>query len=308
MSLLNDIQAAVLGEGTDLGPVLLKVRLLAAKLGSQPLADWVKHESEGYPDSVEIPDYRIIPVTYTATFSGPFGSGINNAPIPPLMIEKLAGKQWTHYQMRQSVAAVDQLLATAKKDGAGLLSLDAADLIFRLQGKIYPGYACNGVSGHVPLPALAALRHAVKSRILELTIELDKLLPDASSITVGQTVIEDKGTAGVATQIAQQIIYGNVTSVIAASGARVNVVVQAGDVDGLVRFLIESGVDEGDARDFGKIVASEKPESAEEPLGQKARTWLLDNLKKAASGTWKVGVSVAADLLKEAALRYYGLK
>src|SRR5262245_17308851 len=124
MSLLYDIQSAVLNEGADLGPVLLKVRLLAARLESQPLADWVKHESEGYPVDSVVPDYRVIPVTYTGTFSGPFGSGINNAPIPSLLIEKLAGKQWTHYEMRQSVAAVDQLLATSAK-GHGSLSIDA---------------------------------------------------------------------------------------------------------------------------------------------------------------------------------------
>jgi hypothetical protein len=47
MSLLHDIQSAVLEEGADLGPILLKLRLLAALLGSQPLADWVRHESEG---------------------------------------------------------------------------------------------------------------------------------------------------------------------------------------------------------------------------------------------------------------------
>ncbi|MBI4472305.1 MAG: hypothetical protein HY646_06530 [Acidobacteria bacterium] len=307
MSLLYDIQSAVLNEGSDLGPILLKVRLLAAKLGSQPLADWVKHESEGYPDDAPVPDYRIIPVTYTATFSGPFGSGINNAPIPPVMIEKLAGKQWTRYEMRQSVAAVDQLLASAAK-GDGSLSIDASDLIFRLQGKVYPGYACNGVSGSVPVSALAELRHSVQSRVLELTIELEKSLPEAASIVIGQTGSRAIGNAAVATQIAQQIIYGNVTSISASGEAQVTVAIQAGDVDGIVRFLSEKGITEGDAKEFAAVVASEAPESADEPLGLKARTWLLDNLKKAAAGTWKVGVSVATDLLKEAALKYYGLK
>ena len=78
MNLLYDIQSAVLDKDAELGPILLKVRLLAARLGSQPLADWVKYESEGYPSEAPVPDYRIIPVTYTATFSGPFGSGINS--------------------------------------------------------------------------------------------------------------------------------------------------------------------------------------------------------------------------------------
>ena len=39
-----------------------------------------------------------------------------------------------------------------------------------------------------------------------------------------------------------------------------------------------------------------------------ARKWLLDNLKKAASGTWKMGLTVATDVIKEALLKYYGLK
>lgn len=97
MSILYDIQSAVLQDDADLGPILLKLRLLAAHLGSRPLAEWVKHESEGYPADAELPDYRIIPVSYTASFSGPFGSGIKNAPISPYLIEKFAGKSWVQY-------------------------------------------------------------------------------------------------------------------------------------------------------------------------------------------------------------------
>jgi hypothetical protein len=156
--------------------------------------------------------------------------------------------------------------------------------------------------------ALAELKHSVQSRVLELTIELEKALPEAASIVMGKAGGGVLGKAGVATQIAQQIIYGNVTSISASGDATVNVAIGARDDDGLVRFLTEKGIAEADAKEFGAIVASEEPESAQEPLGQKARTWLLENLKKAAVGTWKVGVSVATDLLKEAALRYYGLK
>lgn len=232
MSLLYDIQSAVLNEGADLGPILLKVRLLAARLGSQPLADWVKYESEGYPTESAVPDYRIIPVTYTGTFSGPFGSGINNAPIPSLLIEKFAGEKWTHYEMRQSIAAVDHLLASVAK-GNGGLSLDASNLILRLQGELYPGYACNSVAGSVSAAALAEMRHSVRGRILELTIELEKSVPEAASIALGKAPVETIGKAEQVTQISQHIIYGNVTSISASGGAEVNVAVGAGDLAGL---------------------------------------------------------------------------
>ena len=307
MSLLRDIQAAVLQEGTELGPILLKLRLLAARLGSQPLADWVKHESEGYPRKADVPDYRIIPVSYTATFSGPFGSGIKNAPISPLLIEKYAGKHWARHEMRDSIATVDDLLATSAKGGA--LGINAADLILILQGKVYADYACNSVTGTISRSALAAIRHSVRSRVLELTIELEKSIPEASAVSLGTPDGTSTKHAAAATQIAQQIIYGNYTAVSTiGDGARIAISVGERDLQSLVDCLTQSGIPASDAKELAELAASEEPESKAEPMGPKVRSWMVKNLKKAASGTWKVGLSVASDVVKEALLKYYGLK
>lgn len=303
MGLLHDVQAAVLQDGAELGPILLKVRLLAARLGSQPLADWVKHESEGYPNDVPLPDYRIVPVTYRATFSGPFGSGIKNAPIPSYLVEKLAGKTWTSYEIRQGIAAVDELLGSSTGQG-GELSVDASNLPLRLQGNVYPGYNCVEAHGTLPRSAIAELRHAVRSRILELTIEFEKSLPEALLVTLAQTEAAAERTSDVASHISQQIIYGNV---ISATGHATVAIVAAHDSEALVRFLTAKGIAESDATELGDVIASESPESSSEPLGPRARKWLVDNLGKAANGTWKAGVSVATEVIKQAALRYYGL-
>ena len=307
MSLLYDIQSAVLNPAEDLAPILLKLRLLAAKLGSQPLADWVKHESEGYPPESAVPDYRIIQVTYTASFSGRFNSAINNAPIPPCLIEKFAGDSWTRYQLRQSVAAIDQLLASVE-NGKGGLALDASNLILRLQGKVYPDFSCISVTGSVSASALAEMRNSVRTRILELTIELEKSVPEAATIEMGKSGIAATAKAEQVTQISQHIIYGTYNAITATGNASVNVAIGIGDRAGLAAFLEQAGIPAEDANEFGALVASEKPESAEEPFGPKAKKWLLENLKKTVGGTWKIGISVATDVIKEAALRYYGLK
>lgn len=139
-------------ESQGISPILLKLRFLASRLGSDPLEAWVKHESEGYPADAEVPEYRKIAVACTANFSGPFGSGMRNAPIPSYLVEKYAGKQCTLYEMRQSVAAVDDLIA-ADKNGRGSLQINAADLILLLQGKVYENYSCiasPGKSLHLP--------------------------------------------------------------------------------------------------------------------------------------------------------------
>ncbi len=307
MGLLQEIQTSVLQEAADLGPTLLKLRLLAARIGSQPLAEWVRHESEGYPRDAELPAYRFVPVSYTATFSGPFGSGINNAPISPYLIEKFAGKHWVRHEMRESIAAVDDLLANSDKGGG--LGLDAADLILLLQGKVYSDYACNSVTGRISRSSLAAIRHAVRSRVLELTLELEKSVPEAAAVAVGPPILPSGPSAAAATQIAQQIIYGNFTSIAATGpGTTIQVAVTPNDARSLAQFLSQSGIDEQDARELATLASSEKPDSSAEPMGPKVRGWLVENLKKAASGTWKMGVTVATDLIKEALLKYYGLK
>lgn len=209
--------------------------------------------------------------------------------------------------MRQSIAAVDDLLASAKDGGS--FNIDAANLILLLQGKVYEDYACNSVTGTVSRAALAEIRHAVRSRLLELTIAFEKSVPEANTIVIGKKDTASSPNSAVATQISQQIIYGNVTTISATGDhAHVNVEIGKGDARALIDNLARAGISESDAKELAKIVASEKPESKHEPLGAKAKTWLLENLKKAANGTWKVGVSVATEVIKEAVLKYYGLK
>ena len=88
MKLLYGIQEAVVQEEkTELGSALLKFRLLASRLGSDYLEEWVKHESEGYPTDIEVPSYRVVDVSYRGMFCGPFGARVENAQIPPYLIK-----------------------------------------------------------------------------------------------------------------------------------------------------------------------------------------------------------------------------
>lgn len=307
MGLLHDIQKAVLNDSSDLGPILLKVRLLAARLGSEPLGEWVQHESEGYPADAQLPDYRIIPVSYTATFSGPFGSGIKNAPIAPYLIEKFAGAEWNRHKMRQSIAAVDELF-TSSEGGSGAFHINASNLILLLQGNVYEDFACNAVSGTISRASIAEIRHVVRSRVLELTIELEKAVPGSVTISIENVDNSSPATSAVVTQISQQIIYGNLTSISnVGDGTQINISIEKGDISALVEYLKQAGIVEADAKELAEIVASEEPESKQEPFGIKAKAWLVENLKKASNGTWKIGVSVATDVIKQAVLKYYGL-
>ena len=216
MSLLREIQQSLMQEKSEIGPVLLKLRFLSSRLGSDILEEWVKHESEGYPAEIDVPDYRKLNVTYRATFSGAFGSGIQNAPIPPVLIKQHCGEQWVNYKVRQSVAAIDSLLGG---DDSGTLTLDASNLILLLQGKIYEDMACNSVSGTLSKAALVELQYAVRSKILELTIELEKRIPASIDVTIGSVEQISTDDTKTVTQITQQIFHGDVTNIQSSGDA-----------------------------------------------------------------------------------------
>jgi len=307
MSLLREIQAALI-DGQPIGPILLKLRLLASRLGSDVLEEWVKHESEGYPPGAILPGYRRVAVSYVGTFSGAFGSGIRNAPIPPYLIDKYAGKDWTSYKVRQSVSSIDDLVSSGKN--SGILHIDAANLILLLQGNIYEDYACNSVTGQLSKAALVEIQNAVRARVLELTIQIEKTIPAAGEIALGPVKVApgQKETEAV-TQITNQVIHGNYTSISnTGHGAQFNLSINSSDAASVVRALEGAGITTDDAQTISKIFASETPESKEEPFGKNAKAWIAKNIGKAVDGTWKVGVSVATQVLTEAALKYYGLK
>ncbi|MCD6485823.1 MAG: hypothetical protein J7K35_00630 [Syntrophobacterales bacterium] len=306
MPLLQQIQESVVQEGSDLGPILLKLRLLAARLGSDILEEWGKHESEGYPKDAEVPSYRIVGVIYRGTFSGPFGAGINNAQIPPYLIEKFAGESWAKYEVRESIAAVDEMVKNSS-DG-GTFGIDASNLILLLQGKVYEGYACNDISGSISPTAFYEIQQIVRSRILELTLELERSVPGAMRVAFGTPAAKESETEQVQ-QISQQIIYGNVSTAVAGgAGANIAVAISERDNNSFIEHLVATGIPEGDAKELAEIMATEEPSSSDEPFGQKAKNWIASNLKKAAEGTWNIGISVATKVLTEAALKYYGLK
>lgn len=310
MSLLRDIQTSIIESEQSIAPILLKLRLLAARLGSSPLEEWVKYESEGYPEGVDIPDYRRIPVSYRGTFFGSYGSSISDVPISGSLIEKYAGEKWVNHQNRQSVAAIDDLVKSSSEGGT--LRIDASDLILCLQGKVYKDYACNSVVGTVSRTSLVEIQHAVRVRVLELTIQLEKSVPVAAEVSLEKPGKSDMGSAEKVTQIYNQTIHGDVGNLTSVTnygeGANLSVSIGKDDKDAFVEFLVSKGLPQADMEEFADILSTEESGSAEEPFGAKAKEWFAENIKKAASGTWKVGVSVATRLLTESALKFYDLK
>ncbi|PHS77873.1 MAG: hypothetical protein COB56_01295 [Robiginitomaculum sp.] len=305
MGLLSEIQKTVTSDTAKVSSALLKVQLLASKLGSPILSEWVSHESQGYPPEIPIPNYRKLIVSFYGTFSGALGSGVNNAAIPSYLIKKHAGEDWINFDLRSSMSEIDALV----NDSDGTLQINnASNLILLLNGKIYPDLTCIEVIGKLSSASLASIQHAVKSKILEFTIELEKSFPEALDINIENinSIPEDKKKD--INNMVLKIVHGNNTEIFnSGDNNSIQVNISSGNIQELTTVLNDAGIPKKEAEELSAIIAAEEPESQKEPLGKKAQKWLGKNISKAINGTWKIGASALSGVLTAAAKQYYGL-
>jgi hypothetical protein len=112
MTILEDIQKSAVDGKSDLAELLRKCKVLAARLGSKPLGDWLIWESNGYPDNVTVPEFRIWPLETFGQFSGRGGT----MQVLPLHLTALklisddVKKAYDRYQCRESVANIETTL------------------------------------------------------------------------------------------------------------------------------------------------------------------------------------------------------
>ena len=312
MFLLHKIQEAIAQEDVNLGPVLLKLHILASRLGDGILEKWVSYESEGYPDDVTVPSYRIVGITHEGTFSDPYGNMIKNHIIPPYFIEELAGEKWLNHQMRDSIVEIDYLLKN--HDGRGNIATTAsANMALLLGEKIFKGYSCISVTGIISPNSLVKIRHIVLHRILQLISELEKSVPAASTVTFGSFVEKkenSENTQQISQQISQQIInHGpNFTTIASGKANTVNInTIGKQDTKSLIEYLVSLGIPESGADDFAKIVQAEKPISQDEPFGRDAKKWITENLKKLTTHASGISMDVMKKAITEAVLKFWGL-
>ncbi|SRR5712692_1447174 len=302
MSILEDIQSAAIDSHSDLGTILRKCKVLAARLGSQPLEKWVLWESNGYPDDVEVPDYRIWSLQVKGHFFGPFQSGIQNAPIPLVCIPERVRKSYEAYECRQSIASLE----TALKSGEATLQVSTGDLAVILGNRVYRGQNCVQTWAEFGAGHIIEVLNTVRNRILDFALAVWKESP-----TAGELNGQGKGRIEAAhvTQIFQTTVYGggSATVVGSAPNSSVNFNIVNNDFESLQDALMQQGLDTEDLQELRTALAEDAKPTAKDQFGPRVSSWIGKMVKKAAEGTWNAGVTIAGKIVSDAITRYYGL-
>ena len=192
------------------------------------------------------------------------------------------------------MTGLDELIQRSRARDKVLVA-EKPNLLPLVQG-IFEGPVCTRVFAHLSIGALEGIRSSVKSRVLDLTFELEGI-PGAVEITFDSqsTTPPEESTGAAVTQAVNKTIYGdNIEISNSGPGAQFffDVEVKRGDFTAFTGALTKAGMPRAEAEELANIASTEGERGA--------MAWLGENARKLAGS---VSVSAIASLI----LRFFGL-
>lgn len=188
MTLLREIQRDTTDSTVSISTLLRKCKILSSRLKSEEFDKWIMLELEGYKENDLLPDYRILRVESKGHFSGPFGSGLRNAPIPLSCFDKKYREGLSHSYINQPIAAIEYLITDSK---TSLQEPWDADFVAYFGRNIYTNQSCVSAWKVIPAQAMIAIIDTVKTRVLNFAIKIEAENPNA-----GEAELDAKPISG----------------------------------------------------------------------------------------------------------------
>lgn len=304
MSLLNEIQADVTEANADIAAVLRKCKVLAVRLGSRGFQSWVDYELNGYPSENETPDYRIIKHIPSYGNFVSIGWQLDNQPIPSTAIPEEYREAIATIYLTEPISYYSSLAAQCSSEPTICWGWNP-DLIAYLRDKIRSGFQLTSAWQAISTSSLVALLDTVKNRVLNFVLEIEAVAPNAGEPSQGEKPIPEERVQ----QVFNTVILGGYAQIAAGNQTikyDTDIKIIQNDFDSLRRFLSSLEVGEDNIRKLGEAIQKDGKYQKEAGFGNKVQTWLEKMSCRAADGSWKIAISVAANLLTKALMQYYG--
>ncbi len=302
MTLLRQIQEDAVSGKVSIGDVLRRCKVLAARLDSAPLQEWIRHESEGYPAAAELPSYRMLPMRLLGHFCGPFGREIRNAPIPLMNIPEEVRPFCTEFECRESVSAIEDTLSGER---ANLSVPIPPDAVRFFSDRVYEHMNCISAWGALSPSGLVAIIDHVRNKVLDFALSIEKLDAQAGEGTPGTSPLPPAQVTNIFNTTILGGAVGAVGDVKATNITASNV--SKGDLGSLRTALSAQRVDDTDIDELEGALRSEPKVQSDESFGPKVQGWIGKMIGKADSGAWNIALGAAGTLLAGAIRAFYGL-
>jgi len=311
MKLLSNIINELIDESISLQRPLLKMKVLASRVGNKDLLNWVNKELEGYVgiDS-EVPNYR-------KTMSNVMGSYINgnrqynNVSIPVIGLSEKMDEYMMIFEVPSGIQTIESGIMSNK---SGLIEMR---LPSELQKQIETNIKRNGnpyfqlleVRKEISAAFLTQIVSTVRSKLLDLALELEQTFGLEVDI-IALSKNDESVNKTINTIMSQTVInttgHGNIINTGNENEIVNNSVINASDFESLRAFLKDNKVAEEDINELQVIIDNDNQVAEEKKMGSKVGDWTKKMLGKAVDGSWKVSLAIAGKMLADAIQAYYG--
>lgn len=298
MSLLEQIQTDAADAKSELGSLLQKCQVLAARLKCQPLEQWLVREAYGYQVGVVVPEYRMWEVEVRGNFYGVEGDALRSAPVPAPLIPDDVRDAVTRYRCRQGIGGIEATLAACD---SGVLQVPVAELALLLEGNVYAHHVCAQAWIEFCSDQLVAVLGTVRRRILDFALELRMQDPRADALNAAPS----SSHVAKVNRIFNDTIL-RATPNIADSVPSMAFAVLQRNIDSLADVLQSAGVTDEDLAELTEALEAEPSRPTPQSFGPRVSSWIAKMVKKASIGQWNIGIGTAGQLSEDAIGQYYG--
>lgn len=175
MGLLTDIETAATTSSEPLPDLLRRCKVLAARLKNKEFATWVEKELNGYQEEDELPSYRVVETPHSkGDFSGPWGSGLKNAPLPLHNLDPEIRRRLMQHEFRQGVGEIQKIAATKN-----ITMQWPSELIALTQRDFISNMALMSARIYIPVGAMDGILDTIRTRVLDFVLAIQAADPTA---------------------------------------------------------------------------------------------------------------------------------
>ncbi len=280
----------------------MKTKILLHKIGHKELVDWVNNELNGYPDSVEVPAYRILPAQVLANVAS-IAYQFNSHPIPIGHLTKKQREGLEVSKMSRSLSVLEKLV---EKNDGHLQAPIPMEYNGMLGKKLVSGMQIQRAWCSISIAEVNGIFIQVRSRLLDFLLELNEKLPD----DLNEAEIKNRSEEIDAAGMFKNAIFGdNVTIVVGTANSQTATNIKTkGDVSVLLNELRKNNVPESELILLNEAIEADvgKVNEKTKKFGPAVRAWLDKMLSKVADASWQIELNIASNVLTSALQHYYG--
>jgi|SRR5579864_417046 len=303
--LLDEIIGLAVDNKQPITTLLRKCIVLAHQLKNERLRKWANEELNGYGSIDSLPDYRVLPAPATGLFVGPGWARFEQG-IPSFALENDDRKFAESVYVAQSIGALEHLLRSGSDSSISFPW--NANLVAIYQNKLQRGWQLFSAQQVIPKSAIAGIVDTVRTRVLNMTLEIQLEIGDKDEDLKNVT---PEASKKVDQTIVNNIFGGNVYvstghSTMAATTVQQQQNIVVGDWENLERVLKDAGIASTELKELSEAVKSDGSHKLKEDGA--VMGWIKANAPRVLAGGIKMGAEVGKAVLTEMLMKYYGLK